>query len=115
MLVTVTLQGILGGAELVADVAVVAGRDVGQVLGLYVALYGAVVPGGVAAHRTLQRAVCMPTRATAAYPACYPRHCPMKRPVFVFHLLTPHPPLKISRDFNLTLPDCPKIISEFLS
>ncbi len=57
-----TFEGVLGGAELVASVAVVAGSHVGQVLGLDVTLNGAVVLGAVAAHRALQGAVCLPAR-----------------------------------------------------
>jgi hypothetical protein len=60
--VAVTFEGVLGGAELVACVAVVAGGHVGQVLGLDMALDGAVVLGAVAAHRALQGAVCQPAR-----------------------------------------------------
>ncbi len=60
--VAVTFEGVLGGAELVACVAVVAGSHVGQVLGLDMALDGAVVLGAVAAHRALQGAVRQPAR-----------------------------------------------------
>ena len=55
--VSVALERVLGGAKLVAHIAVVAGCQVGQVLRLYVAFDGGVVLGGVAAHGTVHRPV----------------------------------------------------------
>ena len=89
VLVSVTLERVLGGAELVAGGAVVAGRDVGQVLGLDVALDGAVVLGGVAAHRTLQRPVGQPVPPGRRYEHYEPKR---RRTGKQSAALTPFPP-----------------------
>jgi hypothetical protein len=66
--VAVTFESVLGGAELVASVAVVAGGHVGQVLGLDMTLDGAVVLGAVAAHRALQGAIRQPAPSGTFHP-----------------------------------------------